>query len=122
MRILVVEDDPMNVEFFEAVLEADGHELAIERDGPGGEARALADEFDLILLDVQLPGRSGIDVCRALRNAGVQTPIIALSASVLPEEVAQTRDAGFTGFVSKPVSPDTLRAAVRPSRPDEQRG
>lgn len=111
----------MNVEFFEAALEADGHQLAIERDGPAGEARALAQEFDLILLDVQLPERSGIDVCRALRNAGIQTPIVALSASVLAEEIAQTRDAGFNDFVAKPVSPAALRAAVRHSRPDEQR-
>jgi len=122
MRILLVEDDPINVEFFDAALESDGHQLTIERDGPAGQARALADAFDLILMDVQLPGRSGIDVCRALRAAGLQTPIVALSASVLAEEIARTTEAGFTRFVSKPVSPEALRAAVRLYRPDERRG
>ena len=61
MRILVVEDDAMNVELFEAALESD-HDVFVERDGPAGEARALAERFDLILLDIHLPKRTGIEV------------------------------------------------------------
>jgi CheY-like chemotaxis protein len=112
LRILVVEDDPMNVELFEAALETD-HELVVERDGPAGEARALAERFDLILLDIQLPKRSGIDVCRNLRARGLKIPIVAVSASVLPEEVARTKEAGFVSFWSKPIAPADLRAAVK---------
>ncbi len=113
MRILIVDDDELNVELFEASLVKDGHDVRIERTGLAGEARALAEPFDLILLDIQLPGRNGIDVCRTLRAAGVRTPIIAVSAAVLPAEVAKTKDAGFTDFVSKPVAPAALRALVR---------
>lgn len=112
MRILVVEDDPMNVELFEAALEND-HEVVVERDGPAGEARALAERFDLILLDIQLPKRSGIDVCRNLRARGLKIPIVAVSASVLPEEIARTKEAGFVSFWSKPIAPADLRAAVK---------
>jgi CheY-like chemotaxis protein len=112
LRILLVEDDPMNIELFVAALEGE-HEVVVERDGLAGEARALAGRFDLILLDVQLPKRSGIDVCRNLRSRGVQIPIVALSASVLPEEVARTTVAGFTSFWSKPIAPADLRAAVK---------
>src|SRR5438552_17556481 len=102
----------MNVELFVAALEAD-HEVVVERDGPAGEARALADRFDLILLDIQLPRRSGIEVCRDIRAAGIGTPIIALSASVLPDEIARTKDAGFDQFLGKPTAPAELRAVVR---------
>jgi len=102
----------MNVELFEAALE-DDHEVVVERDGPAGEARALAERFDLILLDIHLPKRSGIDVCRNLRARGLEIPIVALSASVLPEEVARTKEAGFVLFWSKPIAPADLRAAVK---------
>jgi CheY-like chemotaxis protein len=111
MRILLVEDDPKNVELFAAALE-DEHEVVVERDGVAGQERALAEPFDLILLDIQLPKRSGIDVCRSLRAAGVRAPIVALSASVLPDEVARIKDAEFSRFLSKPISPRALRAAV----------
>lgn len=112
MRILLVEDDSKNVELFQAALE-DEHEIIVERDGVAGQARALAESFDLILLDIQLPKRSGIEVCRTLRASGLRTPIIALSASVLPDEVARIKDADFSRFLSKPISPPALRAAIR---------
>jgi CheY-like chemotaxis protein len=112
LRILLVEDDPMNVELFESALESDGHEIVTERDGLAGERRA-SDRFDLILLDIQLPKKNGLEVCRSLRARGVRIPIVALSASVLPEEVARTKSAGFDIFLSKPISPQDLRDAVR---------
>ena len=102
----------MNVELFEAALEVDGHEIVTERDGVAGEARA-SERFDLILLDIQLPKKDGLEVCRDLRARGLGIPIVALSASVLPEEVARTKAAGFDVFLSKPISPSDLRAAVR---------
>jgi len=113
VRILVVDDDELNVELFEATLRNDGHDVAIERSGPAGELRALGEAFDLILLDIQLPGRTGIEVCRTLRESGVAAPIMALSASVLPAEIAKTKNAGFTRFLAKPLAPAELRAAVR---------
>jgi CheY-like chemotaxis protein len=112
LRILLVEDDPMNVDLFESALESDGHEIVTERDGAAGEKRA-SEVFDLILLDIQLPKKNGLEVCRSLRARGLRIPIVALSASVLPEEVARTTSAGFDVFLSKPISPRDLRAAVR---------
>ncbi len=112
MRILLVEDDPMNVELFETALEGEGHEIVTERDGAAGERRA-SDRFDLILLDIQMPKKNGLDVCRSLRARGLRVPIVALSASVLPEEVERTKAAGFDAFLSKPISPRDLRDAVR---------
>jgi CheY-like chemotaxis protein len=112
VRILLVEDDSKNVELFQAALE-DEHDVVVERDGVAGQQRALAEVFDLILLDIQLPLRSGIDVCRSLRASGLRTPIVALSASVLPDEVARVNGADFSRFLAKPISPSALRAAVR---------
>jgi CheY-like chemotaxis protein len=112
LRILLIEDDPMNVELFESALETDGHEIVTERDGLAGEERA-SDRFDLVLLDVQLPKKNGLEVCRSLRARGLRMPIVALSASVLPEEIARTKSAGFDIFLSKPISPRDLRNAVR---------
>lgn len=113
MRVLLVDDDPLNLELFEAALLDDGHTVSVERNGPAGEDRARAERFDLILLDIGLPLRSGLDVCRNLRAAGVRTPVIALSASVLPDEVAGALAAGVDRFLAKPISPNDLRAAVR---------
>ena len=112
MRILLIEDDPMNVELFESALETDGHEIVTERDGAAGEQRA-SDRFDVILLDIQLPKKNGLEVCKSLRARGLRMPIVALSASVLPEEIARTKAAGFDIFLSKPISPRDLRNAVR---------
>jgi CheY-like chemotaxis protein len=102
----------MNVELFESALESDGHDVVTERDGVAGEERA-SEPFDLILLDIKLPKKSGLDVCRSLRARGLRIPVFALSASVLEEEVARTKAAGFDVFLSKPISPRDLREAVR---------
>jgi len=112
LRILLIEDDPMNIELFATALETDGHEIVTEVDGVAGEERA-SEPFDLVLLDIQLPKKNGLEVCRSLRARGLRTPIVALSASVLPEEIAQTKSAGFDIFLSKPISPRDLRDAVR---------
>src|SRR2546430_16645235 len=82
LRILLVEDDPMNVELFESALESDGHEVVTERDGEAGERRA-PDQVGPILLDIQPPQKSGLDVCRSLRGRGGRPPIVALRASGL---------------------------------------
>lgn len=118
MRILLVEDDPLNVDLFTAVLEIDGHEVVVEGDGETGKARALAEAFDLIILDIQLPHLHGDAVCRALRAAGLTTPIIGLSAEALLEQVSANRSAGFDLYLTKPIAPAGLRAAVRRYRPE----
>ncbi len=102
----------MNVELFESALESEGHEVVTEKDGAAGEERA-SEEFDVVLLDIQLPKKDGLEVCRSLRARGLRIPIVALSASVLPEEIARTKSAGFDIFLSKPNSPRELREAVR---------
>lgn len=112
MRLLIVDDNAMNVEFFQDTLEAAGHEVVVEREGRTGRDRAVAGTFDVILLDIQMPELDGSAVCRELRALGVSTPILALSAAAMPEQVARGKAAGFDEYLTKPISPEALRAAV----------
>ena len=110
MLILVVEDNLMNSAFITAVLEPEGHVLMVARTGPEGLAAALSNTFDLILLDIELPGLRGDAICMQLRSAGVRTPMVALTASAMPDELALLGTAGFDEVVTKPVEPTQLRA------------
>lgn len=112
MRVLIVDDNRMNTELFSDILADDGHQIAIERDGPAGRDRALAEAFDVILMDIQLPGLEGTEVCRALRSAGITRPILALTSAAMPEQVSAGRMAGFDEYLTKPISPGALRDAV----------
>lgn len=113
MRLLIAEDDPVNVDLFVASLGTE-HELVIVRDGAAAlRAAAGGRPFDLVLLDVRLPGMDGLAVCTALRTRAARLPIIAVSASAMPEDVTRGLRAGFTEYLSKPVSPRALRAVVR---------
>lgn len=113
LRVLLVEDNAMNVELFTASLEQQGHEVVVERDGPSGRDRALRERFDLVILDVQLPGLDGVAVCRELRAAGVATPLVALTSAAMSDQVERGMAAGFDAYLTKPISPADLRAAVR---------
>jgi two-component system response regulator MprA len=113
MRILLVEDNRLSAELFDDILSADGHEVVIEREGKAGLARARAERFDVILLDIDLPGLNGVEICRALRSGGDRTPILALSASAMPDQVSAGMEAGFNSYLTKPLSPDALRASIQ---------
>jgi len=102
----------MNVEFFQDTLEAAGHTVGIERNGRAGRDRALAEPFDVILLDIQMPELDGVTVCRELRLAGVTVPLLALSAAAMPEQVSLGKAAGFDEYLTKPIAPAALRDAV----------
>lgn len=113
MRVLLVEDEAMNADLFVDALEPDRHEVTVERDGVDGLVRAGSESFDLIVLDIDLPRMNGVEICRSLRANGASTPIIALSASVLPSEMAEGLGAGFDAYLTKPIAPAALREAVR---------
>src|SRR5262245_66500031 len=78
-RVLLVEDEPGLVLTLTDRLESEGYEVGAAGDGPSGLQRALRERWDVILLDVMLPGSNGFDVCRDLRQGGVSTPVIMLT-------------------------------------------
>jgi DNA-binding response OmpR family regulator len=94
------------------VLERDGHTVVSESSGLLGRSRALADLFELIVTDINLPGLDGFTVCADLRKAGVRSPMIALTVSDAPDEIARGREVGFDRYITKPISAADLREAV----------
>ena len=112
-RILVVEDEPDLAFGLEDDLKTEGYEVAIVRDGVAASGRARTEAWDLILLDVMLPGRDGFEVCRDLRRAGVRTPVIMLTAKAQEAEKVLGLDLGADDYVTKPFSPRELRARIK---------
>ena len=113
VRILVVEDEPGIAFSLESDLQTEGYEVALVADGVEALQRALAQTFDLILLDVMLPNKDGFEVCRELRHRGVKTPIILLTAKAQEAEKVLGLEAGADDYVTKPFSPRELRARIR---------
>jgi two-component system alkaline phosphatase synthesis response regulator PhoP len=93
--------------------EYEGYDVLVARDGREGLDRALADRPDLILLDIMLPKMSGLDVCRALRSNGVDTPVIMLTARGQEIDKVVGLETGADDYVTKPFSIKELLARVR---------
>ena len=112
-RILVVEDEPGIALGLEDDLRLEGWDVELVTDGVSASRRAREETFDLILLDVMLPGKDGFDVCRELRRSGVRTPIIMMTAKSHEAEKVLGLDLGADDYVTKPFSPRELRARIR---------
>ena len=113
MRILVVEDDARMAELLRRGLAEDLHSVDVEGDGPGGLERARTHSYDTIVLDVMLPGLDGLGVVRKLRSAGIQTPILMLTARDGVSDIVRGLDIGADDYLTKPFSFDVLRARLR---------
>ena len=113
LRVLLGEDNPANADLFSDALASDGHLVVHEWDGLQAYERALAERFDVIFLDMEMPGLRGDEVCQRLRAAGMRVPIVALSSSALPDQVQRGLSAGFDRYLTKPIAPRSLRQVVR---------
>lgn len=116
MRILLVEDDPNISHFLVNGLREDRHVVDLVEDGREAEERAFTEAYDVILLDVMLPGMNGIDVCRRLRAEAVDTPILMLTAREDTEDRINGLDSGADDYLTKPFSFDELLARIRAIR------
>lgn len=112
-RILIVEDDPDIALGLQQDLRLEGYEVEVVGDGQSAIDRAETGSFDLILLDVMLPGKDGFAVCRELRRSGLQTPIIVLTARSHEAEKVLGLELGADDYVTKPFSPMELRARIK---------
>ena len=112
-KILIIEDEPDMVLGLRDNFEYEGYGVAVAGDGEEGIKRALADQPDLILLDVMLPRLSGLDVCRRLRREGLDTPIIMLTARGQEMDKVIGLEIGADDYVTKPFSLKELLARVR---------
>jgi DNA-binding response OmpR family regulator len=112
-RVLVVEDEPDIALGLKDDLERNGYEVQTVGDGESALRRGQEPAWDLILLDLMLPGRDGFAVCRELRRAGIRTPVIMLTARTHEAEKVLGLELGADDYVTKPFSPRELRARIQ---------
>jgi DNA-binding response OmpR family regulator len=112
-RILIVEDEPSIAMALDDDLRREGYDTEVAADGDTAARTAISRAFDLILLDVMLPGKDGFEVCREVRRAGVQTPIVMLTAKTQEAEKVLGLELGADDYVTKPYSARELRARVK---------
>ncbi len=113
MRILVIEDDPIVGQFVKRGLEEQQWTVDLEADGESGErAAGQGDAYDLIILDMRLPGKDGLSVLRTLRSRGFQRPVLVLTAQDAVDAKVQTLRAGADDYVTKPFAFEELLARI----------
>ncbi|HET7856667.1 MAG TPA: response regulator transcription factor, partial [Gaiellaceae bacterium] len=113
MRVLVVEDEPKMAGLIRRGLADEGYSADIAGTGDDAIWMAQATEYDAIVLDVQLPGRNGFDVCRELRKSGTWSPVLMLTARALVDDRVAGLDAGADDYLTKPFSFAELLARLR---------
>ncbi len=113
MRILIVEDERNVTSYLQTSLEAEGFAVDIAEDGEAGLGLALTNAYDAITLDIMLPGMNGYRVCEEIRKAGVETPILMLTAKDGEYDEADALDIGADDFLRKPFSLVVLIARLR---------
>ncbi len=112
MRILVIEDDPTVGQFVKRGLEEQRWTVDLCDNGDDGERLAIEGDYDLIILDMRLPGKSGLEVLHDLRSRGVQRPVLVLTAQDAVDAKVQTLRAGADDYVTKPFAFEELLARV----------
>ena len=112
MKILVIEDDPTVGQFVKRGFEEQRWGVDLVANGDEGEARALAEDYDVIVLDMRLPGKSGAQVLHDLRGRGFDRPILILTAQDAVDAKVETLRAGADDYVTKPFAFEELLARV----------
>lgn len=113
MRLLVVEDEHRVAQAIKEGLEQESYAVDVEHNGEDGLNAAVGDEYDLIILDVMLPVMNGLEVCRRLREAGSNTPVLILTAKDQDRDVVSGLDKGADDYLVKPFSFEVLLARIR---------
>lgn len=123
MRVLVIEDDPKVAAAVKAGLQGEGYQAVVSATGEDGYFRATTEPYDAILLDLGLPGRSGLEVLAGLRGQGLRVPVLVLTARDAVDDRVKGLDAGADDYLVKPFAFAELvarvRALLRRGRPEE---
>lgn len=113
MKILLVEDEENVADFIRRGLEEEEFVVDVSYDGKDGFLKATTDEYDLIILDVMLPGVDGVDLCKLIRMKEIITPILMLTAKDTIEDKVKGLDSGADDYLTKPFAFDELLARIR---------
>jgi CheY-like chemotaxis protein len=117
MRVLVVEDHPINQMLATQLLERAGHHVTLAKNGHEGLTAAIEQNFDIVLMDMQMPVMDGLESTRAIRdferaNNRPHVRIVAMTANARPEDRQACADAGMDDFISKPFNANELRKLI----------
>lgn len=113
MRVLIIEDEQRIAAAIKQGLEQEAYAVDIAFDGDEGYRSAVAEEYDILVVDVMLPTMNGYDICRQLRNDGIHTPIILLTAKDQASDIITGLDSGADDYLAKPFSFEVLLARMR---------
>jgi DNA-binding response OmpR family regulator len=113
MRILVVEDEKKIAAFIKRGLKEEGYAVDVAADGEEGYRLIMENDYDLILLDLMLPKRDGISLCRQIRQDDIQTPVVMLTAKSAVADKVTGLDAGANDYITKPFAFEELLARIR---------
>ncbi|SHF55846.1 two component transcriptional regulator, winged helix family [Caldanaerobius fijiensis DSM 17918] len=113
MRILVVDDEPHLTDILYKSLKEEGYSVDVTRNGMDGYEYAKTGVYDVIILDIMLPGMDGIEVLKNLRNIGINTPVLMLTAKDATEDKVNGLDSGADDYLTKPFELSELLARVR---------
>lgn len=122
VRILVVDDSPDNQLFVKMLLASQGAEVELANNGKEGVTAALNKDYDVILMDLQMPVCDGLEATKTLRQRGFTRPILALTANAMKEERDKCISMGFNDYVSKPIDKKALCSAITQSLDQEFKG
>ena len=111
-NILIVDDSEVNLEVVSEMLRRLGHEVTIAADGETALAKLAAEPFDVVFMDVQLPGMDGLETTRRFRDSGKRTPVVALTAHTSMRDRDRCLAAGMNAVLTKPVDSTHLAAAI----------
>ena len=118
-KILLVEDSPDNQQLIQIMLSRVGARVEVASDGAEGVEKALASNYDVVLMDIQMPRMDGLEAIGILRDKHYQGPVIALTAHAMKEHKAQALAAGFTDFLSKPIQQGPMLEVLSRFRPSQ---
>ncbi|MQA31169.1 MAG: response regulator, partial [Luteitalea sp.] len=113
MRVLVVEDEQKVANALQEGLTGERYDVVVERTGEGAFYRINTEAFDVILLDLTLPGRDGLEVLATLRNSGVDTPVLVLTARDTLDDRVRGLDSGADDYLVKPFAFEEMLARIR---------
>jgi CheY-like chemotaxis protein len=113
-KVLVVEDNQANQRLMSMLLNSMGHEVVCATTGEEGWSRAQAVDYDLVLLDMYLPGLDGFELCKRIKAAsGGRTRVVAVTALAMPGDRKKVMESGCDGYFSKPISLSDFRSRVQ---------
>ena len=112
IRVLLAEDHKINRMMALGLLRSIGLNVEAAFDGADAVAMQLAEKFDCILMDLQMPNLDGFEATRVIRASGDTTPIIALSSTITAEDKAKMLDVGMNGMLTKPIDIEALKSAL----------